>query len=406
MSKYRKEVIGVELASAVLTTTWKSVSALRDLLILRGFWIKRRGDGFAFLIHARDITDVKRHMPFLSTKYLPEKWILWITLNCWPLVVSRVKGLKDTNGKGVEGWVITLPMTAGQMMSIKGLRLARKRISQACILAERLGAKMIGLGALTASLTDNGTLLQEELKGKCEVKITTGHAFTAFTAIGTLRETVVKLGDNLSEQTVAIVGAAGSIGSSCRYLLNGSVGRLILIDLPKRVPKLEELVEGTSKVVISTDLKELKGAKYIILATNDIRAFVKSEHLSRGCVIIDDAQPINCRKEEAREARSLLLHVVARTPGINCNFDMGVHGSENNYACLAELMAIVSNKAWDQGTVGPVQNGQVDLVADWASKLGFGVAHFQAFGEPISDSKFRQLRLDSVVQEAVLVAGS
>jgi len=154
--------------------------ALSDLIVQRLPFFKK-GEGFAFLVHPRDITDVYRKYPFFR-KFSPA-FSHYVLSHFWPVTLSRVTGVKKiSDGKDISGWVISIPITAEQMMHDRDL--ARKFIIKAARLAERKGASMTGLGALTASLTRGGT----DIKPHIRSFITTGRLFTAKVIVDTAEE--------------------------------------------------------------------------------------------------------------------------------------------------------------------------------------------------------------------------
>ncbi len=144
--------------------------AIFDRIIRHFPQIKKR-TGFAFLVHPRNVPDVYRKYPFF--KYFSHSFTESVLMRFWPVVLSRITGVEDNQtGKNVDGWVISIPITAEQMMSNR--ELAKRFIVKACKLAEKKGAKIIGLGALTASLTRGGLDLLPHTKAG----ITTGRIYT------------------------------------------------------------------------------------------------------------------------------------------------------------------------------------------------------------------------------------
>ena len=97
--------------------------AFRDLLVRYLPRMRKRG-GFGFIVHPRDIPDVYRKYPFL--KFLPIPALEWFLRHFWPVVLSEVEGMKTLDGKPVKGWIITIPLTAKQMLDDRNL--AKKKI--------------------------------------------------------------------------------------------------------------------------------------------------------------------------------------------------------------------------------------------------------------------------------------
>lgn len=194
-------------------------NAIRDFLIpwlptLLVRLLVKRG-AFAFLIHPQNLADVQKKFPF--AKYFSSDSIEKIIYHLPPLIGSRITGLKgispDHPGSPVEGYIVICPLSAKQMH--RNPKLAKKRILQTVKLSEKLGAKIIGLGALTASMTDGGSYLSDKVK--CGV--TSGHAYTTAIIVDMLEGVARILERDLSTLSVAVVGAAGYMGNPVSRLV-------------------------------------------------------------------------------------------------------------------------------------------------------------------------------------------
>lgn len=151
--------------------------ALRDGLIplLPRPFRKKLAADFAFLVHPRDLRDVERRYP--AFRRLPPKLQDWILRDHPPVVLGQVT-VHDRLGRRAQGYLISISLTAEQMLLKPPL--ARKKIRGAVRLAEALGCRVVGLGALTASLTHAGTWLLDRLPSSSahSLALTTGNAYT------------------------------------------------------------------------------------------------------------------------------------------------------------------------------------------------------------------------------------
>src|SRR4051812_5526299 len=103
---------------------------------------------FAFIVHPRNRKDIQRKFSFF--RYVPSFFTDVFTRYFPPIVVSKITGLRSLKtNELIEGYVISVLPTAHQMVENRALAL--KRIKQACLLAEKKGVKIIGLGGLTSS---------------------------------------------------------------------------------------------------------------------------------------------------------------------------------------------------------------------------------------------------------------
>lgn len=361
------------------------LTAIRDLIIpylprvLVRLLVKK--GSFAFLIHPRDLTDVERKYPFLK-RFSPAT-LEWITRNLWPVIGSRVAGLRSIrNGQELTGYIVICPLSAKQMHSDR--KLAKKRILQTAQLAEKLGCNVIGLGALSASMTLGGEFLTDKVR----IGVTTGHAYTVAVICDMVEQAAKQLDMDLRERTVAVVGAAGYLGVPCvRILAKKKIGHLILVDRITKIGRLEKLhkeIASLKPVTLSTNLMSLRLADIVVVVTNSLDILIKGEHLKPGSVVVDDSQPRNTSMD-LLSARSdvLILDVVATAPGVNANFHFDFPLADDVFTCMGEVLILASRNWRDNYCVGEFDYGLVSQIRDWGKKLKFTVAPFRSFNQLI-----------------------
>ena len=126
-----------------------------------------------------------------------------------PLEVSKITGLRSPYEEA-EGWFVSCGLTSKQMLELPEDYVLQK-IIQAGKKAEKLGAKIVGLGAFTAVVGDAGITVARNLN----IPVTTGNSYTVATAIAGTRMAAREMGIDLARAEVAVIGATGSIGSTC-----------------------------------------------------------------------------------------------------------------------------------------------------------------------------------------------
>lgn len=351
---------------------------LRDVVVLYTPAFARRAQpySFAFIVHPRTERDILRKLPFLRS--LP----LWMRLafqRYWfPGTVSPITGLTAKDGSIIPGYVISIPMAADLML--KERERALLQIRRAVMLARNRGAKIVGLGALTSSLTRGGLALTD-IEG---VAITTGHAFTGHTVSQTMLAYMRLCDVAPHTATVTIVGAAGSIGSTTALLLHeAGVRSFVLVDLARkhdRVHALEKQLAqlGDVSCVVTDDISVVSSSVWIVTATNTPEALIRREQVTPGTVIVDDAQPSDV-DEALFHVRDVLVASAGAvlTPGIRSNFPMGLMGPEENYCCLAEVLLLAHDKRDTHFVLERATLDHVHQVAAAGKELGFTVAPFQ-----------------------------
>jgi predicted amino acid dehydrogenase len=296
----------------------------------------------------------------------------------FPGTVSPITGLTAKDGSIIPGYVISIPMAADLML--KERERALLQIRRAVMLARNRGAKIVGLGALTSSLTRGGLALTD-IEG---VAITTGHAFTGHTVSQTMLAYMRLCDVAPHTATVTIVGAAGSIGSTTALLLHeAGVRSFVLVDLARkhdRVHALEKQLAqlGDVSCVVTDDISVVSSSVWIVTATNTPEALIRREQVTPGTVIVDDAQPSDV-DEALFHVRDVLVASAGAvlTPGIRSNFPMGLMGPEENYCCLAEVLLLAHDKRDTHFVLERATLDHVHQVAAAGKELGFTVAPFQ-----------------------------
>jgi len=320
------------------------LATIRDLFIpfLPRFVVRLLlGKGeFVFLAHALDLSDFARKYPFADR--MSKRSLKIFSRNLWPIIGSKVTGFRKRDGSAVNGWIVFCPLTTRMMLLKRDL--ARKKIAKAAQFGEKLGAKVVGLGAFIPILTDDGRFLENRVG----VGITTGAAFSAITAVQNVLEIVQLMCIDKARTKIAIVGAAGSVGSICSKMLAKKFRNIMLID--KNVEALYKLVQEINianvekkAILLSQRISDIKDMDIIVAVTNVPGVVVRSPHLKSGAIVIDAAQPKNVSTKIPKERNDVLVieSGVIEVDGLETNFDLGLRKRNEVYSCLAEVLLMI-----------------------------------------------------------------
>jgi fatty aldehyde-generating acyl-ACP reductase len=327
---------------------------------------------FAFIGHPRTLSDVARKFPGarLMPSSVVERWLRYQ----WPLVGSYITGLTLADGTPATGAMLFAPMTTEQM--VRNPQLARKRVLQTIRLAEKMGAKMAGLGAFASIVTRDG----RELERKVHLGLTTGNPQSAAIAVENVLQAAALTNLSLPHAIVAIVGGAGSVGSACAKMLARFVGTLFLIDIKKDdLHKLiTQLVDQPATVKGMTGLDRVREADVVIAATSHPRVLLTAAHLKPGVIVVDAAQPKNVSEEVPLQRPDVLVieSAVIRTPDVNLHFDLDL-GPNEVLGCLSETMILTAigwNGHYSLGKASPVHASHIIAAG---RSLGFRLAPFR-----------------------------
>ncbi len=357
-------------------------------------------DAFAFIIHPLEPkADVARKYPRLA-RVLPV-WAIHFLSYYWPpLILSRVTGVQSAaTGREVEGWLLACPVTAHRMLQLPP-QAAYRKIIQTGRLAERLGARILGLGAYTSVVGDGGITIAQVL----DIPVTTGDSYTVAVSVRTLLDAGQWMGIEPERAITAVVGATGAIGSACARLLAPQVGRLILVGRrPTSVERVRQEVTGLAKgpVEASTDIEAIREASLILSATSAGRFLIRSPLLRPGAVVCDVARPRDVSPQVVRERDDVLVvdgGLVEMPGSVDFGFNYGLPPGIT-FGCMAETMALALEGRFEDYTVG--KNLTVERVREIesiAGRHGFRPAPWHSFDRPLTPERMEHIRRRAVEQ--------
>jgi fatty aldehyde-generating acyl-ACP reductase len=348
-------------------------------------------DSFAFILHPLDPkADVARKYPNLA-RLLPVRAIHFLSLYWPPLVLSHIRSIRSAaTGREVEGWLLACPLTARRMLEVPP-RVAYRKIIQTGRLAERLGARILGLGAYTSVVGDGGLTVARAL----QIPVTTGDSYTAALSVQALLEAAGQVGMMPERATVAVVGATGAIGGACARLLAPRAGRLLLVG--RRADALEamrtELSAGArGPVEAATDIAAVRSADLVLSATSAGRPIILPEHLKPGTVVCDVARPRDVSMRVHREREDVLVvdGGLAQTPGgVGLGFDYGLPPGLT-FGCMAETITLALEGRFEDYTVGKeLDVSRVREIQEMAARHGFRLAPLHCLDRPLPPERIR-----------------
>jgi len=396
----------------------------------------------AFLVHPVDL----RNYPEVDEafKVFSEEEIEGLTNRFNDLLEPFVAGssrITAANGRTAFVDFIAVPRTADEFLTMDHAQ-AIAEVRKGVEIAKARGAKIVGLGAYTSVVTRGGLHLRNP-----GVAITTGNSYTVVSAVDSILHAVSKLGTQLNEATIAVVGATGAIGRSTAILLSEDVSRLLLIGNPARpemsrkrllkvaadaVAHLVELaregrkftpgtigaavlalgpvpgpeateafadmalaLERQGKLLITTDIDAmLPEADLVVTATSSAEDLVTPGNLKFGAAVCDISRPPNVSRavQAARPDVLVIDGGVVEVPGRpdlgwNFGFEQGLA-----YACMAETMMLGLMHHYEDTSIGTDLNmPMIRQLRTWAEELGFKLAQLRSFDRPLSEEEWARL---------------
>jgi predicted amino acid dehydrogenase len=277
-----------------------------------------------------------------------------------------------------------------------------KKIIATGKLAQKLGAKLLGLGGFTSVVGDGGLTISRHL----DIPVTTGDSYTISTAVEGTLKAARRMHIDPALATAAVVGATGSIGSVCAQLLAQHVDQIILIGRNMNaLHRIRTLVEAQAQinVQLSTDMQDLRRADIVLTVTNATHAIIEPQHLKSGAVVCDVARPRDVSRQVVEERNDVLVIEggMVKVPGpVNFNFDFGFPPGMS-FACMAETITLALEGHYQSYTLGKaITLEQVQTMADMAGRHGFEVSGLRSFERALTDEKIDQIKQNALQKHA------
>lgn len=339
---------------------------------------------FAFIIHpVRGAKDMARKYPVAGL--LPEVVLEQIVRRMSPKPVSEITGVRGAEGATCHGWFVGCPLTPRQFVDLPEEFVVGKIIKAAQV-AQRLGAKIVGLGAMTSVVGDQGITVAKHV----EIAVTTGNSYTVWTAVEGAKQAARLLGTDPAQAQVAVIGATGSIGQVCARIMAEEAAAVTLIGRNEaRLAELAETITGRAKVAHTTDAAAgLREADIVITVTSAVDTVVPVQALKRGAVVCDVARPRDVSHRVVKERPDVLViegGAVAVPGEVDFHFNFGFP-PKTSYACMAETMILALEERYENYSLGrELSLARVHEIARLAEKHGFKLAGFRSFERQVTE---------------------
>jgi predicted amino acid dehydrogenase len=349
-------------------------------------------DNFAFIIHPIEPQkDVARKFPILGK--LPP-WIIDYGSRFFPPVyLSHAVGIRsEATGKEIEGWLLACPMTPRRLMQVP-VSVAYKKIIETGRLAERMSARILGLGAFTSVVGDAGLTISKSLA----IPLTTGDSYTVAVAVQSALLAAKRMEHEPAACTAAIVGAYGATGQACAQMLARSVPKLILVGRqPEKLEEIKEKVESMGAVaVVDSELSAICQADLVLTVTSSVEPIIQPAWLKSGAVVCDVARPRNVSRQvmDQRDDVLVIEGGIVDVPGdADFGFNFGFPPGKA-YACMAETIILALEGRYESYTLGRnISLEKVDEMAHLASKHGFRISGFRSFERPVTEEAIERVK--------------
>jgi acetylornithine/succinyldiaminopimelate/putrescine aminotransferase/predicted amino acid dehydrogenase len=370
---------------------------------------------FGYVVHLLGTGDLRRFDPSLDlyTDAQLEAMRLRIAEFRKPFPLDKMT-INSADGTYAEGELIMLPYLPSELLSLSG-KAAVDLVQSAVDLAASRGAQVVGLGGFSSIICYGGNALEQ----RPGVTVTSGNSLTTWAALQSIEANCAKLGRNLADCTVAIVGANGAIGHALTMLFAERAGELVLVGNPRNpeasVRKLRrvaldcrrhvgalvaegrtfapgtlagEMVEGRtyesaskdeleSRIMLTTDIDQhLPRAHIVLTATKAVLPFIASKHLGKGALVCDVSRPFNVAPEVFRR-RPDLHHVSGGLIKAPDTSELGYIEERDRakvlMSCAAETIMLALSGYESRHLCGKLEIETIEEIGRHAQSFGFSV---------------------------------
>jgi predicted amino acid dehydrogenase len=353
---------------------------------------------FAFVIHPLRTSLITNDARFSWARHLPPRLVELVAAQMPPIYLSKIRGIRSkATGEEAEGILIALGTTPREMMR-RPPSFTYRRLIRAARMAERMGARLMGLGAFTSVVGDAGITVAE----KADIGITSGNSLTVAATLEAAKRAVVLMKGGRPEHVRAVViGATGSIGAVCARLLAQAVRDVVLIaPRAERLLALKQQIEQETpgaRVIAATHPDAYIGDADLIITTTSALTgkVINVDKLKPGAVICDVARPPDVKEADAARRPDVLIVesgeiMLPGEPDFGFDIDMPPGTA---YACLSETALLAMDGKYDDYTLG--RNIEMDRVKEmyrlW-HKHGLELAGLRSFGVYVTDEMIAEKR--------------
>lgn len=427
-------------------------SQQRQLAPSREYDRSKPGSQFSFVVHymhEHDFIDADPSFEQFTSEQM-EKLRKW-TRGVGPGFVHHIEGVQSKTGKVSEGWLMFLPMIPKDMVSI-GRKETMYMLERAKKMAARRGSSIVGLGGFTSIVSQGGSTLANQsnqvLAGK-DAWVTSGNTLTSVLAVAGIEEITKRVGVDLSQARVAVVGATGAIGRLVSLMIADKIGSLVLVGNASNTDAVErcqaiadeiysdllnddelgpngfhskesdgELVRSLRcdiaaamneakngsvasavrrmhnelPIQITTDLdKGLKDVDIIVAATNSDTAIIKAHHLRDWSIVCDVARPPNVSDDAGRNSKALIFDGgLVELPDPVEFSAMGLPPGVC-WGCLGETILLALESAEGDHSIGQIlTQKEAAYITGLAEKHGFKAAQPHRFDTLIPEEELNE----------------
>lgn len=305
-----------------------------------------------------------------------------------PQLVEHLQ-VTSATGRTIEGAYIDSCFVPEMLSRFK---TARRKVLSAMELAQKNGIDITALGGFTSIIFENFNLLKEQQIRSTTLeweRFTTGNTHTAWVICRQVESNAPKLGIDLRQARVAVVGATGDIGSAvCRWLSQrtGVKELLLVARQPQPLLDLQQELGGGRILKLEEALPEADVVVWVASLPQTLS--IDAASLKSPCLMIDGGYPKNLDTKASGNGIHVLKGGIVEFFS-DITWQMMEMAEMDNpkrqmFACFAEAILlefedIHTNFSWGRNNISL---DKMDLIGAASQRHGFAALGLSAQTDP------------------------
>ncbi len=360
-------------------------------------------DKFGFIIHPINVSSFHNYFIFknIISRILPERLHGDVIKYLPPYRLCEIPNIRSLKGVSTCADIVLVPLLP-RHIAVMPEEKVLKKIENGIKVCKANGARIVGLGALTSVVGNEGEVLSKRV----DIPITSGNTLTASLTLDGIYKAAYVMGVSLSESTVAVVGATGDIGSICTKILSKKVKKLNIA--ARNEEKLNGFA-GTIRKYGNADIEvfkytkdAVKGADIVLSAVSAVTTIIDPVNLKPGAIVCDVSIPPNIAKEVALSRNDILFFEggLAKLPypgDLTGEVAMSFLPKNSVYGCIAETITLALEGRLESYSIGRgnITEEKLAEIKSMAARHGIIVADFCCGHKALTEKNIENIRINA-----------
>ena len=300
---------------------------------------------FALIGHPVDLPLFKSYINFLKPGKMFRDELILKLFEWTPAYKANDWDNVSLDGKIFGDGILVMVPFLPEMRDIK-LAAVIKKVEDAISIAAAEGCRVAALGAFTSIVLQGK---EEELSKKYNITLTSGNTTTAALIVRSIEDLVQRFDRSLANETIAIIGASGDIGTGVSLWFAQKAKKLILTARNNDILQQTALKNRENypcEISLTSDnTVAMKASSIVIFVTSAYTTLCSDTDFNAGTIVCDASAPLNVKINGTPRTDITLYHGgIAKLPcQLDPGFNIGLAAPDHMYGCMTEGMLMAFN---------------------------------------------------------------